>query len=223
MAGQDESVDLARPAPLCLLFVSGGWDYFNNGGSLTFSAPQFVSGWWDNKNMRTKLASGIVILGLFGSSMASTAPASAVLGLSKCEKVHKEVKTIESKFLSDYRNIRANPVDDDGTSVLALTPASIVLIAKIRTNDPIPKIWKIGFNNPKCFTNTQNLQIKSMKNKTISNYFDYTPWNTYSSSAKCKNLYANGKRYDQSTSKICITSRVQKWLPIMEYKSIYLY
>jgi hypothetical protein len=44
VAGQDESVDLARPAPLCLKFVSGGWDYFNNGGSLINPAPQFVSG-----------------------------------------------------------------------------------------------------------------------------------------------------------------------------------
>ena len=170
--------------------------------------------------MKTKLATAVVVMGLFASSMA---PASAVFGLSKCEKVHKEVKAIEKKFLSDYRSIRANAVDDDGTSVLALTSESIITIATIRTNDPIPKIWKIGFNNPKCFTNTQNLQIKSMKNKTISNYFDYTPWNTYSSSTKCKNLYANGKKYDQSTSKICITSRVQKWLPIAEYKSVYSY
>jgi hypothetical protein len=170
--------------------------------------------------MKRKLVSAGVAIGLLVASMA---PASAILGLSKCEKVHKEVKTIEKKFLSDYRGIRANAVDDDGTSVLALTPASILLIATIRTNDPIPKIWKIGFNNPKCFTNTQNLQIKSMKNKTISNYFDYTPWNTYSSSAKCKNLYANGRRFDESTSKMCISSRIQKWIPIMEYKSIYSY
>jgi hypothetical protein len=32
-------------------FVSGGWDYFNNGGSLVIPAPQFVSGGWDNRNM----------------------------------------------------------------------------------------------------------------------------------------------------------------------------
>jgi hypothetical protein len=170
--------------------------------------------------MKRNLASALVAIGLLASSMP---PASAVLGLSKCEKVHKEVKAIEKKFLSDYRSIRANAVDDEGTSVLALTSESIVLIATIRTNDPIPKIWKIGFNNPKCFTNTQNLQIKSMKDKTISNYFDYTSWNTYSSSAKCKKLYANGKKYDQTTSKMCITSRIQKWLPIAEYKSIYSY
>jgi len=39
VAGQDESVDLARPAPLCLIFISGRCDYSNNGGSLTFPAP----------------------------------------------------------------------------------------------------------------------------------------------------------------------------------------
>lgn len=170
--------------------------------------------------MKRTLASVLLVMGLLASPIA---PANAVLGFSKCEKAHKEVKAIETKFLRDYRSIRANPVADDGTSVLALTSASLVVISTIRTNDPIPKIWKIGFNNPKCFTNTQNLQIKSMKNKTISNYFDYTPWNTYSSSPQCKKLYANGKRFDESTSKMCITSRIQKWIPIMEYKSIYTY
>jgi hypothetical protein len=173
--------------------------------------------------MRRKLAPAIVILGLLGSSLAFMAPANAILGLSQCEKVHKEVKAIEKKFFSDYKGIRTNLVQGYQSVTPALTSSSVVLIATIRTNDPIPKIWKIGFNNPKCFSNTQILQIKTMKNKTISNYFDYMPEIIYSPSAKCVKLYKNGKKYDQSTSELCITSRVQKWMPIAEYKSIYSY
>ena len=57
MAGQDESVDLARPAPLCLIFVSGRWD---------------------TRGMRTKLASVIIALGLV-ASMVSISPARAAI------------------------------------------------------------------------------------------------------------------------------------------------
>lgn len=174
---------------------------------------------WDNRNMKTKLATAVVVIGLLASSVY---PASAIFGLSKCEKVHKEVRAIEKKFFSDYKNIRTELVKGY-ESVIALTPSSIVSITTIRGNDPIPKIWKVGLNNQKCFTNSQYLQIKSMKNKTISNYFDYMSDYIYSPSAKCVKLYRNGKQYDQKTSEVCITSRVQKWIPIAEYKSIYLY
>ena len=72
--------------------VSGRWDYFNNGESLIFPAPQFVSGGWDNRDMRMKLASAIVALGLLASTMP---PASAVFGLSKCEKIKKQITNEE--------------------------------------------------------------------------------------------------------------------------------
>ncbi len=39
MAGQVESVDLARPAPPCLIFVSAGWESLDNGAGLTSVAP----------------------------------------------------------------------------------------------------------------------------------------------------------------------------------------
>ena len=48
--------------------------------------------------MRKNLASVIVILGLFGSSIASITPASAIFGLSTCEKVKKQVLDFEKKI-----------------------------------------------------------------------------------------------------------------------------
>ena len=45
--------------------------------------------------MRLKLASALVTIGLLASSMT---PASAVFGLSKCEKVKKQVVTVEKQI-----------------------------------------------------------------------------------------------------------------------------
>jgi len=57
--------------------------------------------------MRTKLASAIVILGLFGSSTASIVPASAVFGLSKCEKIKKQITSEEKVGLLLHRKYSA--------------------------------------------------------------------------------------------------------------------
>jgi hypothetical protein len=201
-------------------FVSGRWDYFNNGGSLTFPAPQFVSGGWDNRSMRIKIASAIVAMSLLASTMASVAPANAIFGLSKCEKVHKEMKSIENRFLADSKKIRAYPIKDGTVDVLVLTPKSVNLIQQIVNDDPIPRIWKIGFNNPKCFTNTQNIQIKNIGNGVVTNYFYFEPF--YSTSSKCTALRI-GLIKDKKAEESCSKPRVQVWRPVKEYKSIYSY
>lgn len=170
--------------------------------------------------MRKKLTSALIVIGLLASPLA---PANAIFGLSKCEKVKKEMKTIENALFTDYKRIRAYPVKDSEDYVLELTPQSLKLIEKIKNNDPIPKVWKLGLNNPKCFTNTQNIQIKTLQNKSIKDYFDWTVASVFSSSAKCKSLYANGKKYDQKTFDLCYKSNINKWAPIQEYKSIYSY
>ena len=167
--------------------------------------------------MRTKLALAVVVIGLLVTSIA---PASALFGLSKCEKVNKEVKNIETKFFTDYKSIRANPIKDGKTDVLALTPQSIKIIDQIKNNDPIPKIWKITFNNPKCFTNTQNIQIKTMNNKLIKNYFDYKPF--FSSKPGCFSLQI-GLIKDKKALEKCSLPKVMVWTPTTEYKSIYSY
>ena len=158
-----------------------------------------------------------------GLLVAPMTPASAVLGFSKCEKVQKEMRTIESQFFTEYKKIRAYPVKNSEDYVLELSPQSLKLIEKIKNNDPIPKIWKLGFNNPKCFSNTQKIQIKSLRNKTITNFFDWTLTSIWSNDPKCKTLYSNGKRYEQRTNDLCFKSNVYKWTPIAEYKSIYSY
>ena len=170
--------------------------------------------------MRSKLVATVFILGLLASTMP---PTHAIFGWSKCEKVHKQVKALDNRFISGWNSIRSTEVDSYPWPAMVLTASSIALIEKIRANDPIPKIWKIGYNNPKCFTNSQYLQIKTMKNKTMSSYFDYNPVEIYSRSAKCVKLYKQGKQYDQEATENCITLRGQRlWLG-EEPKSIYTY
>jgi hypothetical protein len=170
--------------------------------------------------MRSKLVTAVFIVGLLASTMT---PTHAIFGWSQCEKVHKQVKALDNGFIAGWNGIRSTEVESYPWPAMVLTGSSILLIEKIRANDPIPKIWKIGYNNPKCFTNTQNLQIKTMKNKTMSSYFDYNPVEIYSRSAKCVKLYKQGKQYDQEATENCITSRGQRlWLG-EEPKSIYSY
>jgi hypothetical protein len=60
VAGQDESVDLARPAPLCPLGCQWQVTFFGYWGSLTLPAPLDVSGGWDNYFM-DKVAKSLLI------------------------------------------------------------------------------------------------------------------------------------------------------------------
>ena len=143
--------------------------------------------------MRTKLASAILIVGLIGSSIASTAPASAVFGLSKCEKVKKELLVLEKQIMDvrdkglgyNYEQVYFK----EKQTIWEPTPETVKMLKRVVSNDPIPKIWKLATNNPKCFTNTQNMQVKLMANYTYENYFSY-PYNRnkYKNTGECKIL-----------------------------------
>jgi len=163
VAGQDESVDLARPAPHCLKSVSGRWDYFNNGGSLTFLAPQFVSGGWDNRSMKTKLASAMVVIGLLASSVA---PASAIFGLSKCEKVKKKILSEEAIGKESWKEF--DVMRDEYISDKKVTNGEVVslfrLVNLVHKSDSI--VYGIASENTSCFTSKMNAYIRNTQAET---------------------------------------------------------
>ena len=43
------------------------------------------------------------------------------------------------------------------------TAKAVKMYKQLMANDPIPRIWKLATNNPKCFTNTQNMHIVKLK------------------------------------------------------------
>jgi len=105
--------------------------------------------------MRTKLATAIVALGLLASSMA---PASAVLGLSKCEKVKKEIRALERTEKAKIMSWNRNWAGKDAVNLVSYRKQSDqewLYIVNIEV-----KMYSLERNNPKCFTITQNLYIK---------------------------------------------------------------
>jgi len=103
--------------------------------------------------MRTKLASAVVVFGLLAPTPA---PAQAVFGLSGCEKVKKKVLSLESELNTQliYWNGKISKKAD---------PKLIPKIEAFESANLVGEIWKLQYNNPKCFTRTQNIEIKARR------------------------------------------------------------
>lgn len=135
--------------------------------------------------------------------LGAMTPAHAILGLGKCEKVKKELLGLEKQFT----DVHEKGLGYDYTQVYFKTKktiwepdaASAKMFRSVINNDPIPKIWKLATNNPKCFTNTQNMQVKSMQNFTYQTYFSYPVYeDKYQNSGECKTLMErNDYTYDK--------------------------
>lgn len=188
--------------------------------------------------MKRKLTSALIAIGLMASSMA---PANAIFGLSKCEKVKNEILVLE-------KQIKDVPLKALGTTyeqvyfkrkvnIWEPTPETIKMMKKVINNDPIPKIWKLATNNPKCFTNTQKMRIKEMKNLSYQEYFAF-PIHTekYKNSGECKFLMENNnwERRDsrdvltpskktQSIKEKCFLTFAESAAFYTAYESIYNY
>ena len=105
--------------------------------------------------MKRKLASALIIMGLLASSMA---PASAVFGLSKCEKVKKEIRGLEKTEKAKIMSWNRNWAGKDAINLVTYHKQSDqewLYIVNIEV-----KMYSLERNNPKCFTITQNLYIK---------------------------------------------------------------
>ena len=108
------------------------------------------------------------------------------------------------------------------------------MIRNVITDDPIPKIWKLATNNPKCFTNTQNMQVKNI-GQSFTLYFNFPVYmEKFQNTGECKSLMEKNEwNYSRSTfdadsrtrniiSK-CTLGKVKTMKTKMIYKSIYTY
>ena len=128
-----------------------------------------VSGRWDNKSMRTKLASAVVVFGLLASSMT---PANAIFGLSKCEKVKKQITNEEkvglllhNKYLKQRRILltMSKPTWTDLSNVLGWLPD---------VYDSDLKVYKLVNKNLSCFTSQQVARARADSRSVIKNISD---------------------------------------------------
>jgi hypothetical protein len=105
--------------------------------------------------MRRTITSAILVIGLLGSSLT---PAQAIFGLSKCEKVKKQVlawQKVEKPMIKDWQNYSGDWIAAyEGKSQLELQKKWINIV-----NLEV-KMYSLEINNSKCFTNSQNIYIK---------------------------------------------------------------
>jgi len=84
-------------------------------------------------------------------------PADAVFGLSKCEKVKKQVLSLESQI--NEQSIYWNGKKSQKADVNLIPKLEAYVAANL-----VGELWKLEYNNPKCFTRTQNIEINARKN-----------------------------------------------------------
>ena len=172
--------------------------------------------------MRRQIASLLVAVALMGSSITT---AHAIFGLSKCEKVKKEVYSLEKLYFETRIGLGGNKYTytfkGNSFTIFIPTEKSVKDIDSLIANDPLPKIWKLGTNNPKCFTNTQKMQITKMQSDSISNYLNHSTHPKYRNSETCKSLLSEpGPATSSEAMSKCFIKYVRYLYPDINYKPI---
>ena len=116
--------------------------------------------------MKIKLASAIVVMGLLASSMA---PASAIFGLSKCEKVKKQIKNelaIGDALFKAYRSsvYKIQPIkvtETYGTQYQKYQKYESALNALTLVFESDIKAWGLAQKSSQCFSVDQNSAIRT--------------------------------------------------------------
>lgn len=109
--------------------------------------------------MKRFLVTVVVVMSLLASAQT---PANAIFGLSKCEKVKKQVLSLESEVNEQSLYWYGKKSQK----------ADLKLIPQLEAYDAanlVGELWKLQYNNPKCFTRTQNIEIKARKNLKTDN------------------------------------------------------
>ena len=103
--------------------------------------------------MRLKLASSILVMGLLGSSMT---PASAVFGLSKCEKVKKAIQAEEAVGRESWQDfdVERDKLVANGYLTNMQTNYLFSLLLLVTESDL--SVQQIAVKNIKCFDNKTN-------------------------------------------------------------------
>jgi hypothetical protein len=144
--------------------------------------------------MRKKLTSALIVVGLLASSMA---PASAVFGLSKCEKVKKQILNYEKQ--ERVLAVRWAPANGQLHNNFTLSQnRNFFNLHKSIVNLEV-KIFTLEKNNPKCFTITQNEFITKVYPywKEWENYYKFN--RTYIYNERMYNVWSDiswGSIYD---------------------------
>lgn len=172
----------------------------------------------------------LLSIGLVVGLVLAPSNANAIFGLSQCEKVKKEISSLEKITLQYLKRVLGsyytNPVQYpslsfiDGEKFFVLTDDAVKAIDSLSKLDPIPKIWKISYNNQKCFTNTQKLRITELRGFSSIDFASYRDETKYQRSMDCQGAGAYVKP-DKVKDERCFISKVKRLVNYAQYQSIY--
>lgn len=149
------------------------------------SAHTDVSGGWNNRYMKKILLSLSLILGL---SVPVSSPAHAIFGLSTCEKVKKKVLSYESKINSSADYWATYEGQKKGVKILAA-------LEKYEKANWAGELVKLTYNNPKCFTRSQQDEINKRKKANLNsqNFVQWirSPYVKNTSDCELRNLFGS--------------------------------
>ncbi len=105
--------------------------------------------------MKRIVVSAFLVLGM---TVPLATPAQAIFGLSTCEKVKKQVLAYEKQInaISDFWQPYIG-------KALSQTLKNKLEFQQDAKNDVVVKLIRLQFNNPKCFTRSQNEEINARK------------------------------------------------------------
>ena len=128
-----------------------------------------------------------------------------------------------SKYLNNVRgNDYTNNIRGYDQEIFILTDAGVRNIDLLSKLDPIPTIWKVAYNNPKCFSNTQKLRIQELKSLSTATVASYETVQKYTYSEYCDGA-GSWVLPDKKKLAECFISDVKVIKNYVEYKSIYSY
>lgn len=133
----------------------------------------------------------------------------AVFGLSKCEKIKKDVLSKENQLSNEISFFSANKSKDAAFSLKDK-------LTDFDSKNLVGQIWKLAYNNPKCFTRTQNLEIEKRKGWNTSTFVYWQVNTTNKKTSKCQDLWEL-----LSPSDSCILKKSLEIRETYKYLSIY--
>ena len=80
--------------------------------------------------------------------------------------------------MNELKYFKALPADAYGTIIIQLNSEDAYRMEAFGKATWLYDVWKLGTNNPKCFTNTQKIALKDAKFKIPDSYLS---WSFYDS------------------------------------------
>jgi len=149
-------------------------------------------------------------------------PASPASAATSCKTVKTKVLASEQKILNELNWLKSRPffiytmygknqivLAQWNYNYVAKNSADYARLEKFRGSNHLSDIWKLGTNNPKCFTNTQKMRLKDPNFQKTRLYID---WQLFDTPGEATTGMSDSEWLDKNSAFL-----------VNEFKSIYKY